>query len=241
MHRNIAAALLTAVLGGCGLLKQDPVIPPPKGGETVEITKQQNGRFVAFVSQRLQHSEPYLGVAGTNFFALRSWYDTKTGETAHQVYVSDSYHGGPYKWDGVHDLDKKALRFVAIGRHDITCEAGCSYFDEFAAVLPEDYLQAHKGGLALTFTARDGKSLAVAVPGNVVNEELIAVDTIRSSLAQANAAPAAAGPPAAPVAATAPAPTKPTAPASSPPEPGKVTPAPPPARATTTAPAASGR
>ena len=90
-----------------------PLPPPPQKAEGVEITKQQNGRFIAFVGPRLQHTEPFLGVAGTNFFALRSWLDTKTGEAAHQLYVADSYYGGPYRWDGAHGSDNKPLRFIA--------------------------------------------------------------------------------------------------------------------------------
>jgi hypothetical protein len=203
MHNGIIAAVGFALaLGGCANLLPRAATAPQKG-EGVEITKQQDGRFIAFVSPRLQHSEPYLGVAGTNFFALRSWYDAKTGETAHQVYVSDSYQGGPYRWDGVHDLDKKTLRFVAIGRNEITCESGCSYFDEFAAALPEDYLKAHTGGVALTFTSKTGKSLAVAVPGELVREQLAAVDTIRAAAPHASTGPSAAT--AGPVAAAGPA------------------------------------
>ena len=192
MHKSIiAAACFALTLGGCANLLPRASTAPQRGAG-VEITKQQDGRFIAFVSPRLQHSEPYLGVAGTNFFALRSWYDAKTGETAHQVYVSDSYQGGPYRWDGVHDLEKKALRFVTIARNEITCESGCSYFDEFAAAVPEDYLKAHASGLALTFTSKSGKSLAVAVPGNLIREQLAAVDTIRAAAPHASAAPAAA-------------------------------------------------
>jgi hypothetical protein len=191
MIRNLTAAALLLALGGCAMLAPAPTpLPPQKGAEGVEITKQQNGRFIAFVGPRLQHTEPFLGVAGTNFFALRSWLDTKTGEAAHQLYVADSYYGGPYRWDGAHGSDNKPLRFIAVGRNEIICEAGCSYFDEFAAALPEDLLKAHQNGLAVTFTANNnGKSLTIDVPGKVVTEELAAVDTVRAALPRADAAP----------------------------------------------------
>lgn len=220
MIRNLTAAALLLALGGCAMLAPEPAaLPPQKGAEGIEITKQQNGRFIAFVSPRLQHTEPFLGVAGTNFFALRSWLDTRTGEVAHQLYVADSYYGGPYRWDGAHDSDNKPLRFVAIGRNEIICEAGCSYFDEFAAVLPEDLLKAHQNGLSVTFTANsNGKSLTIGVPGSFVAEELAAVDTVRAALPRADArpppatpgapAPATSVPPSAtPAATTAPAPS----------------------------------
>ncbi len=200
MHKNVAIAFIALALCGCGTLLPE-LNPPPKGGDSVELTKQQNGRFIAFVGPRLQHTEPFLGVAGTNFFALRSWLDTKTGDVAHQLYVADSYYGGPYRWEGVHDGDNKPLRFIPISRNEITCEAGCAYFDEFAAVLPEDLLRAHKGGLSITFTAnKNGKSLAIDVPGRLVAEELAAVDNLRAATprAEANAAPSAPTPAAAP-------------------------------------------
>ena len=121
---------------------------------------------------------------------MRSWLDTKTGEAAHQLYVADSYYGGPYRWDGAHGSDNKPLRFIAVGRNEIICEAGCSYFDEFAAALPEDLLKSHQNGLAVTFTANNnGKSLTIDVPGKVVAEELAAVDTVRAALPRADAAP----------------------------------------------------
>ncbi len=214
MIRNLTAAAALLTLGGCAMLAPAPTplpLPPQKGGEGVEITKQQNGRFVAFVSPRLQHTEPFLGVAGTNFFALRSWLDTKTGQAAHQLYVADSYYGGPYRWDGAHSSDNQPLRFVAVGRNEIICEAGCSYFDEFAAVLPEDLLRSHQNGVAVTFTANNnGKSLTIDVPGRLVVEELAAVDTVRAALPRADAAPppaagASVAPPAAPATAIAPA------------------------------------
>jgi hypothetical protein len=191
MIRHLTAAAVLLTLGGCAMLAPAPTpLPPQKGAESVEITKQQNGRFIAFVSPRLQHTEPFLGVAGTNFFALRSWLDTKTGEAAHQLYVADSYYGGPYRWDGAHGSDNRPLRFIAVGRNEIICEAGCSYFDEFAAALPEDLLKSHQNGLAVTFTANNnGKSLTIDVPGKVVTEELAAVDTVRAALPRADAAP----------------------------------------------------
>jgi hypothetical protein len=176
--------------------------------EGVELTKQQGGRFIAFVGPRRQHTQEFLGVPDTNYFALRSWYDNKTAEAAHQLYIEDSYYGGPYTWDGVHDADGKALKFIPISRNQISCEQGCAYADEFAAELPEDYLRAHQSGLALTFTASDGKNLPVAVPGDLVVEELAAVDTVRAVAAKAAAnasAPAAAAAPPAPAPAAIPA------------------------------------
>lgn len=198
--KHIASAVLALALGACALQPVEK-LPAQPGADQVAMTKEQNGRFLAFVGPEVQHTEPFLGVDDTNYFALRSWLDTKTGEVAHQLYVEDSYYGGPYTWDGVHETaSNKPLRFIAISRNEITCDLGCAYADEFAAALPEDVLRAHgEGGLSVTFTARDGKTLSVSVPGRMIAEELTAVDATRTALAAnaqkaAQAAPATAGP-----------------------------------------------
>jgi hypothetical protein len=199
MIKNLAAAALLA-LGGCSVFPLEEKLPPQPAAEGVELSKEQGGRFIALVGPKLQHTEPFLGVSDTNYFALRSWLDNKTGETAHQLYVEDSYDGGPYNWNGVRDDSNQPLKFIPIGRNQITCDLGCSYADEFAAALPEDYLRAHQSGLAITFIASDGKTLAVKVPANLVTAELNAVDAVRAvavkAASNAPAAPAVTTPPA---------------------------------------------
>ena len=208
MIKNIAAGALLA-LSGCAILHDEEKLPPPPEAAGVELTKEQGGRFIAFVGPKLQHTETFLGVSETNYFALRSWFDNKTGETAHQLYVEDSYYGGPFLWNGVHDANNTTLKFIPISRNQITCDLGCAYADEFAASLPEDYLRAHRDGFALTFTASNSKTLTMTMPANLVAAELNAVDTVRSVAAKAAAnsatTPASpANPPAATPAATTP-------------------------------------
>jgi hypothetical protein len=207
MTKNlVAAAILGVALGGCSLIPNEKLSPQP-GADQVEMTKEQGGKFLAFVGPKLQHTEAFLGVEDTNYFCLRSWLDTRNGEVLHQVYVEDSYYGSPYRWDGAHDADNKKLRFIAISRNEISCDQGCSYADEFAAALPEDLMRAHRdNGLTVTFTAQTGKTLSVSVPGRFIAEELTAVDATRAALA-ANAAQSTQP---APAAATAPAPPAPT-------------------------------
>ena len=199
--KHPAGALIALVLIGglsaCEVFHPEEKLPPQPTGPGVELTKQQNGRFIAFVGQKRQHTQAFLGVDETNFFALRSWYDNKTREAAHQLYVEDSYYGGPFKWDGVHDADGKTLKFIPIARNMISCDEGCAYADEFAAELPEDYLSAHKGGLSLIFTSSDGKNLPVSVPADLVTAQLNAVDAVRT-LAQNTAATPSAVPAPAP-------------------------------------------
>ena len=90
----------------------------------VELTKEQGGRFIAFVGPKQQHTARFLDVDDTNFFCLRSWLDNKTGETAQQLYVEDSYYGGPYLWNGVYDTTNAKLKFIPISRNQITCDQG---------------------------------------------------------------------------------------------------------------------
>jgi hypothetical protein len=200
MTKNaLVVAILAAALGGCSLLPlTSEKLPPQPGADQVEMSKEQGGKFLAFVGPKLQHTQAFLDVEDTNYFCLRSWLDTRNGEVAHQVYVEDSYYGASYRWDGAHDADNKTLRFIPISRNEITCDLGCAYADEFAAALPEDLLRAHKdSGLTVTFTAATGKTLAVSVPGRLIAMELIAVDQTRAALAaNATAAPAAAPAPA---------------------------------------------
>jgi hypothetical protein len=211
---------LLLALGACAILHPEEKLPPQPTGPGVELSKQQDGRFIAFVGPRQQHTEAFLGVDETNFFALRSWYDNKTRDAAYQLYIEDSYYGGPFKWHGVHDADGRTLKFIPISRNLITCEEGCSYADEFAAELPEDYLRAHKGGLSVIFTSSDGKNLPVNLPSDFITAQLNAVDAVRN-IAQNTATKPAAAPaaekPAPPPAAT-PAPALP---------PGTIVPPPP--------------
>lgn len=191
-----AGGALALALGACSMFQPEEKLPPQPAAQAVELTKEQGGRFIAFVGPKQQFSEPFLGVPDTNYFVLRSWLDNQNGEAAHQLYAEDSYYGGPYRWNGAHDQDDATLKFIPISRNQIACDEGCSYADEFAAALPEDYLRAHPDGFSVTFTAEEGKTLPIAVPASFVADELAAVDAVRASVAKAAAAPAATNPPA---------------------------------------------
>ncbi len=207
--------LAALVLGGCAVIHPEEKLPPQAQAPGVELTKEQGGRFIAFVGPKQQHTAPFLGVDDTNFFCLRSWLDNKSGETAHQLYVEDSYYGGPYLWNGVYDTTNAKLKLIPISRNQISCEQGCSFADEFAAELPEDYLRAHRDGFTVTFTSANGKTLEVTVPPAFVTAQLDAVDAVKAVAAKAAANPsapspaAAAEPPPSPPAATTSAPEAP--------------------------------
>src|SRR5712691_12805181 len=149
-----AAALLAALAGCAGLSRA----PPPSAQPATAVTRsvEQDGKFIALVGPRRRHAEPFLGVPGTNFDALRSWIDTRTGETAHQLFVEDSYFGAERNWEAARDGRGQKLRFIAISKNEITCENGCSYAEEFAAAVPETLLRASPQGLAVNFAAHAG-------------------------------------------------------------------------------------
>src|SRR5438105_15336045 len=132
--RSLLAAALLPALAGCA---GSSGAPPPRAQPATEVTRsiEQDGKFISLVGPQRQHAEPFLGVPGTNFYALRSWVDTRTGETAHQLYVTDSYFGAERNWNAARDGKGQELRFIAISKNEITCETGCPYAEEFAAAL----------------------------------------------------------------------------------------------------------
>jgi hypothetical protein len=191
-----AAASLLAALSACAGLAN---APPSNGtfasgqlATAVARSTEQGGRFIALVGPQRQHAEPFLGVPGTNFYALRSMIDTRTGETSHQLFVADSYFGAERNWEAARDGRGQLLRFIPISKNEITCENGCSYAEEFAAALPENLLRASPQGFPVSFTAKSGAHETISVPGDVVANQLSAVAEARAGLPQAAATPAPA-------------------------------------------------
>src|SRR5260370_6393032 len=186
----LTAALLLALAGRAG----SSSAPPPSVQPATEVARsvEQDGKFISLVGPRRQHAEPFLGVPSTNFYALRSWLDTRSGEVAHQLYVEDSYFGAKRNWEAARDKAGEKLRFVEISNNEITCNPGCSYAEEFAAALPEALLRANLQGLVVTFTAKSGADKTLIVPGDLVAKQLAAVDDARATLPTAAATPAPA-------------------------------------------------
>ena len=175
------AVCLGLVLTTCA----QPVGPGvPSGAPASEDSSQ---RFVSLVGPKVQHAPPFLGVAGTNYYCLRSLLDRKTGQVAHQLYVSDSYSGAERNWNAARDGSGNSLKFVPIDRHEITCEAGCSYFEEFAANIPEDELRASSKGLSVTFTAGPGVEKTITVSGGQIAIQLAAFEAKRAGKGSATA------------------------------------------------------
>jgi len=136
-------------------------------------------RFIGVIGARSQHAPPFLGVSETNFYCLRSFVDRQTGETRHQVYVSDSYTGAERHWDAARDGAGRPLRVLEISRVKIGCDGDCSYAEEFAANIPESELGTDPRGLKVTFSGASGAEKTILVSENQIAAQLAAVDAQR--------------------------------------------------------------
>jgi hypothetical protein len=183
--RNVASLL------ACGLLLSGCVVAPAAvvSGDAVTQAIAEGGKFVGVLGPRVPQGEPFLGVAGTNFHALRSWIDRRTGETVHQLYVEESYSGPKRDWDAAQESIGKPLRFIPISSKEITCAPGCSYAEEFAAALPEQELRANPQGITVFFSAKSGAQMAIPVSGDLIAKQLAGVDAARRASVAAGAPP----------------------------------------------------
>ena len=170
--RGFIALSLGLALTSCAQL-----VPrqPAAGTLGIEAREDSSQRFIVFIGPKTQHAPPFLHIPETNFYCLRSFVDRRTGETAHQLYVTDSYFGAERGWNAARDSAGVPLSFVAIGHDEISCEPGCSYVEEFAAKLPESALRASPDGLAVTFSSRSGDQKTIVVPGERITAQLAAV------------------------------------------------------------------
>jgi hypothetical protein len=196
--RIAMSLVLTAALAGCGGMAGTPSGGASAGERqptAIMVSAEQGGRFIGLTGPQLQHTEPFLGVPGTNFYTLRSWIDRQKGETVHQLYVSDSYAGPPRDWNAARDAQGRPLRFIPISHNEITCQPSCSYVEEFAAAIPEADLRGATGGLTVTFSARSGAQKTIAVPAELVRAQVVALDRVRAGLVTAAATPTSPAPP----------------------------------------------
>src|SRR6516225_6492105 len=173
-RRGLIAASLGVALTSCAQLA-----PQQPAGALVEVREDSSHRFITFIGPKAQHTPPFLGVPETNFYCLRSFVDRRTGEAAHQLYVTDSYFGAERGWNAARDSTGAPLPFIAISHDEITCDAGCSYVEEFAAKLPDGTLRANTDGLTVTFSSRSGDEKTIVVPGARITAQLAAVDAKR--------------------------------------------------------------
>ncbi len=188
-RRGIVPLVFGAALGACSQFAA-PGSSPSAGGKVplVEVREHLSGRFIALIGRKAQHAPPYLGTPGTNFYCLRSFVDRKTGETADQLYVSDSYDGTERNWDAARDATGQALVFIPVRRDKIVCDGGCSYAEEFAANIPESTLRASPMGLSVIFTDHAGDEKTINLSANQIAAQIAAVDAQRNGVSSPAAA-----------------------------------------------------
>jgi hypothetical protein len=185
VRQSLLAALLATALTACAQLPpSDNSARPGAAAETGTgpARDDPSSRFIGVIGSRAQHAAPFLGVPGTNFYCLRSFVDRQTGDTQHQLYVSDSYSGAEQQWNAARDGAGRPLRFIEIGRSEITCQGGCSYLDEFAAVIPESELRGSPQGLKITFFDRSGAEKTIGLSASQITAQLAAVEARRDSV-----------------------------------------------------------
>ena len=189
-RQGVLSAVFGVALSACAQLGSPGSSLGAAGKAPSAATREDlSGRFVALIGPKAQHAPPYLGTLGTNFYCLRSFVDRKTGETADQLYVSDSYDGAERNWDAAHDDAGRAQVFIPISRDEITCDGGCSYAEEFAANISESELRASPRGLSVIFTDHAGDEKTINVSANKIAAQLAAVDA-QQNAAQSPAASA---------------------------------------------------
>jgi hypothetical protein len=178
--RTLLAALLGAALTACAQTPPAEAPAKPSAAAVAPAREETASRFVGLIGARAQHAPPFLGVPETNFYCLRSFLDRQTGETRHQLYVADSYSGPERRWDAARDGGGRSLHFLEITRHQITCDGGCSYTEEFAADIPESELRANPSGLKVTFGAQSGAEKTIPISGSQITAQLAAVDAVHN-------------------------------------------------------------
>ena len=186
--RTLLAALLGAVLTACAQTPPAEAPAQPSAAAVAQARGDIPSRFVGLIGTKAQHAPPFLGVPETNFYCLRSFVDRQTGETRHQLYGSASYSGPERHWDAARDGEGRTLRVLEITRHQITCDGGCAYTEEFAADIPESELRANPKGLKVTFSAQSGTQKAIPISGSQITAQLAAVDAVHNNSAPPSAA-----------------------------------------------------
>lgn len=177
--RTVLTLLAAATVTACA--QQSATESPAQPGAAVAPTGDDpSSRFIGVIGTRAQHAPLFLGVPETNFYCLRSFVDRRTEETEHQLYVSDSYSGTERRWNAARDGAGRPLRFIEVSRHQITCDGGCSFVEEFAANIPESELRASPQGLTVIFAAGSGTEKQILVSGAQISAQLTAVDARRN-------------------------------------------------------------
>ncbi|HYF33673.1 MAG TPA: hypothetical protein VD994_00170, partial [Prosthecobacter sp.] len=103
------------------------------GASDVIVKDDQFEKSVTFLGTSLSHGTPYLGVADTNKYRIRSWLNKDTGAATHQIYVEHHYDGDWVFWNSASDENAKTLEFLRISADVISCSGGngCAHVEHF--------------------------------------------------------------------------------------------------------------
>jgi len=179
---RLVIALFGAQLAACAPMAPASVSAAgdPAATTGVVVREDSSGRFIALIGPNVQFEPPFLGVSDTNVSRLRSFFDRRNGDTAHQLYVAASYEGN-HDWTSAHDSAGQALTFIPMSRFKIACDGkdNCSYAEEFAAKFPESELSNNPGGFSVTFTDAGGDAQTVRVSAAQVTAQLDALDALQ--------------------------------------------------------------
>jgi hypothetical protein len=186
---RLALPFLACLLVACAAATPPAVTVGGIASNGVVVREDLSERFLALIGPRVQHDPPYLGAPNTNYSCLRSIFDRRTGETAHQLYVAASYDV-ERDWSAAYDETGRPLKFLPIGRYQIACAPGgnCSYSEEFAAKFPESELRQHPRGFSVTFTEPGGATQTIAVSAAQVSLQLAALVELQKKQHGAQAA-----------------------------------------------------
>ena len=192
----VALALLGVEVAGCAPLtapSPSPQISGLSGNSGVVVREDLSQRFIALLGPEVQIDPPFLGTPNTNVARLRSFLDRRTGETAHQLYVTASYDGN-HDWNAAHDGGGRTLQFFPMSRFEIACEGKdkCFYAEEFAAKFPESELSQNRGGFSITFTDQAGNAQSVPVSAAQIGAQLTALADLQKQMAAPPASATAA-------------------------------------------------
>jgi hypothetical protein len=176
LRRSLAAVPFAAAVAACAAPAASPTTATRPAAA---VESRISPRFIGFVGPKLAHDPPFLGVAATNFYTLRSLLDRQTGESVTQLYVAASYFGAERGWDGARDGAGRKLRFSHISTDRITCNGGCAYAEEFAATLPEAVLRGDDADVMITFTARSGAAMTIRLSRLLIAGQLAAIEAAR--------------------------------------------------------------
>jgi hypothetical protein len=151
---------LMALLIGCNT--PSSTTPRPSSSPPLQ-------NYVKLEDSQFESSAKFLGIKERfpgneyNHYFLRSFVNKTNGQVSHQLYVSTFYSGSWVFWFGANSEDTRPLEFIAISRKVVYCGSyvGCSYTEDFGALIPDTALKTHRNGFSVKFYAKTGREMII--------------------------------------------------------------------------------